>query len=184
VDDEGKDVAAGETGEIWGRGPCCATGYFRDEAATREAWTADGWFQTGDFGRFDSAGNLGIVGRKRDLIRRGGKSIQPGEIEALLGGHPKIHKAAIVGFPDPMLGERACAVVVPRQGEIVTLEDVTGYLRGQRIASFKLPERLELFKEFPLRGDKIDRRALRQAVEERIARGTPDFRSQTPRGQA
>src|SRR5262249_48744410 len=106
VDDTGHDVLVGEPGEIWGRGPCCATGYFRDEAATREVWTADGWFRTGDLGRYDEAGNLVIVGRKRDLIRRGGKSIQPGEIEGLLSGFGKIRKAAVIGFPDPVLGER------------------------------------------------------------------------------
>jgi acyl-CoA synthetase (AMP-forming)/AMP-acid ligase II len=168
VDDAGHEVPAGEPGEIWGRGPCCATGYFRDEAATRAVWTADGWFRTGDLGRYDLAGNLVIVGRKRDLIRRGGKSIHPGEIEALLSGHPKIYKATVIGFPDPLLGERACAVVVPKDGEIVTLDDVTGYLRAQRIASFKLPERLELVGDLPLRGDKIDRTALRRMIEERL----------------
>ena len=170
MDDAGHEVPAGEPGEIWGRGPCCATGYFRDEVATREVWTADGWFRTGDVGRYDAAGNLVIVGRKRDLIRRGGKSIQPGEIEGLLSGHPKIYKAAVVGFPDPLLGERACAVVVLKQGEMVTLDDVTGYLRAQRIASFKLPERLELVADLPLRGDKIDRTALRRTIEERVQR--------------
>ena len=168
VDDAGHEVPAGEPGEIWGRGPCCATGYFRDEAATRDVWTPDGWFRTGDLGRYDAAGNLIIVGRKRDVIRRGGKSIQPGEIEALLSGHPKIYKAVVVGFPDPLLVERACAVVVPKPGEVVTLDDVTGYLRAQRIASFKLPERLELIADLPLRGDKIDRMALRRTIEERV----------------
>ena len=168
MDDAGQEVPAGEPGEIWGRGPCCATGYFHDDAATRDVWTPDGWFRTGDLGRYDAAGNLIIVGRKRDVIRRGGKSIQPGEIEALLSGHPKIYKAAVVGFPDPLLVERACAVVVPKPGEVVTLDDVTGFLRAQRIASFKLPERLELIADLPLRGDKIDRMALRRTIEERV----------------
>ncbi|MFL5311840.1 MAG: AMP-binding protein, partial [Myxococcales bacterium] len=170
VDDGGNDVAAGETGEIWGRGPCCAMGYFRDDVATREAWTADGWFRTGDLARYDPAGNLIIVGRKKDRIRRGGMSIEPGEIEALLSGHPKIDKAAVVGFSDPLLGERACAFVVPRNGEIVTLDEVTGYLRAQHVATFKIPERLEVLAELPLRGDKIDRPALRRTVEKQ-ARG-------------
>jgi non-ribosomal peptide synthetase component E (peptide arylation enzyme) len=168
VDDAGNDVAAGETGEIWGRGPCCAMGYFRDDAATREAWTADGWFRTGDLARHDVAGNVIIVGRRKDRIRRGGMSIEPGEIEALLSGHPKIDKAAVVGFPDPLLGERACAFVVPRNGEIVTLDELTGYLRAQRIATFKIPERLEVIAELPLRGDKIDRAALRRRIEEQV----------------
>jgi len=171
VDEDGHDVLAGESGEIWGRGPCCSTGYFRDDAATREAWTADGWFRTGDLGRFDAAGNLVIAGRKRDVIRRGGKTIQPGEVEALLSGHPKIHKAVVVGFSDPVLGERACAVVVPKRGEAISLDDLTGHLRAQRIASFKLPERLELVGDLPVRGDKIDRTALRRMVDERVIGG-------------
>src|SRR5712692_1548474 len=168
VDDAGNDVPAGEQGEIWGRGPCCAMGYFRDEAATREQWTADGWFRTGDLGRYDSAGNLIIVGRKKDVIRRGGMSIHPGEIEALLSRHPKIYRVAVVGLADPLLGERACAVVVPKNGEVVTLDEVTGYLRAQHIATFKIPERLELVADLPLRGDKIDRAALRRTIEEQI----------------
>jgi non-ribosomal peptide synthetase component E (peptide arylation enzyme) len=165
VDDGGNELPVGETGEIWGRGPCCAMGYFRDDPATREAWTGDGWFRTGDLGRLDAKGNLIIVGRKKDRIRRGGLSIEPGEIEALLGGHPNIHKAAVVGFPDPLLGERACAFVVPKDGAVVTLEDVAAYLRAQRIATFKIPERLEVVAEMPLRGDKIDRAALRRTIE-------------------
>jgi non-ribosomal peptide synthetase component E (peptide arylation enzyme) len=168
VDEAGNEVAAGQTGEIWGRGPCCATGYFRDEAATREAWTADGWFRTGDLGRIDAAGNLIIVGRKKDRIRRGGMSIEPGEIEALLGGHLKIDKAAVVGYPDPLLGERACAFVVPKKGEVVTLDELTAYLRAQRVATFKIPERLELVAELPLRGDKIDRGALRRTIGSQV----------------
>jgi len=165
VDEAGNDLPVGETGEIWGRGPCCAMGYFRDDAATVEAWTADGWFRTGDLGRFDAAGNLIIVGRKKDRIRRGGMSIEPGEIEALLGGHPRIHKAAVVGFPDPLLGERACAFVVPKDGAAVTLDEMVAYLRAHRIATFKIPERLEIVAEMPLRGDKIDRAALRRTIE-------------------
>jgi len=168
MDEASRQVTAGEVGEIWGRGPSCASGYFRDEIATREAWTSDGWFRTGDLGRFDAAGNLVIVGRKRDIIRRGGKTIQPGEIEGLLSAHPKIYKAAVVGFPDSTMGERACAVIVPKRGEVITLGDVTGYLRERRIASFKLPERLELVDDLPARGDKIDRAALRKMIEERI----------------
>jgi non-ribosomal peptide synthetase component E (peptide arylation enzyme) len=167
VDEAGRDVPEGEVGEIWGRGPCCAAGYFRDEAAAREHWTPDGWFRTGDLGRRDADENLVIVGRKGDGIRRGGRTIHPAEIEGLLDGHPKIAKVAVLGFPDPLLGERACAFVVPRSGEAVTLDDVTGWLRARRIASFKLPERMELVADLPLRGDKVDRAALRKALLDR-----------------
>ena len=168
VDETGRDVQAGEVGEIWGRGPCCASGYFRDEAATRERWTPGGWFRTEDLGRLDPSGNLVIVGRKGEVIRRGSRSIHPGEIEELLSGHPKILKVAVVGLPDSLLGERACAFVVPKPGEVMTLEEMTSYLRAQRIASFKLPERLELLTDLPFKGDKIDRATLRQATRKKI----------------
>ncbi len=169
VDETGRDVPPGQVGEIWGRGACCASGYFRDEASTRERWTEDGWFRTGDLGRWDSSGNLMIVGRKGDLIRRGGRSIHPAEIERLLSGHPKIAKVAVVGIPDPLLGEQACAFIVPKPDQAVTLDDVTSYLRARQVASFKLPERVELLPELPLRGDKIDRAALQEAIRERVS---------------
>jgi non-ribosomal peptide synthetase component E (peptide arylation enzyme) len=184
VDEAGRDVPPGEPGEIWGRGPSCASGYFRDDFATREHWTPDGWFRTGDLGRLDDAGNLVVVGRKGDLIRRGGRDIHPAEIEGLLGSHPKIARAAVVGFPDAVLGERACVFVVPRPGAAVTLDEVTRYLRAQRVASFKLPERLELVADLPLRGDKLDRGALRRAIRESPCAQAPptmgDRRSESP----
>lgn len=164
VDETDRDVPAGEVGEIWGRGPCCSVGYFRDEASAQERWTPDGWFRTGDLARLDSDGNLVIVGRKGEMIRRGSRSIFPAEIEGLLSSHPKILKVAVVGIPDSVLGERACACVVPKAGEILTLEEVTASLRAQGIASFKLPERLELLSDLPLKGDKVDRAALREKL--------------------
>ena len=164
VDETGNTVPAGEVGEIWGRGPCCAEGYFRDEVATRERWTADGWFRTGDLARRDPSGNLVIMGRKGEVIRRGGRSIHPLELEQLLGAHPKIARVAIVGIPDPLLGEQACAFVVPRPDEVIELTEVAAYLRARRIASFKIPERLVLLPDLPSKGDKVDRLALRETV--------------------
>ena len=172
VDESGRDVPDGDVGEIWGRGPCCADGYFRDEVATRERWTPDGWFRTSDLGHWDSAGDLVIVGRTGEVIRRGGRSIHPEEIEGLLSAYPRILKVAVVAMPDPVLGERVCACVVPTPGQPLSLEDVTGYLRSRQIASFKLPERLELFSDLPLTGDKIDRAALRLLIRDRIQDGS------------
>lgn len=164
VDEQGREVAAGEVGEIWGRGPCCALGYYEDEGATREKWTEDGWFRTGDLGLWDQRGNLVIVGRKKEIIRRGALTVIPAELEQLLVAHPKILKAAVIGLPDPVMEERVCACVHLRPGESLSLEEMTAYLKEKRLAPYKWPERLEILKEIPVRGDKIDRQALRERV--------------------
>ncbi len=158
-------ASAGEEGEIWGRGPCSTTGYFRDPEGTGAAWTEDGWFRTGDTGRFDAQGNLVMLGRTRDVINRGGQKIFPAEIEQLLERHPRIARAAVVPFPDERLGERVCACVVPSGDDGITLDDVVGFLRGSHVASYKLPERLAVVPDLPVTtGGKVDRAALRNAM--------------------
>jgi len=156
VDHEGREVPRGAAGEILGRGPCCVSGYYGDPALTRARWEG-GWFHTGDLGRLDADGNLVILGRGRDLIIRGGENIAPGELETLLRSHPGVVHVAVVGVPDPVLGERVCACVVPAPGSAPTLEALREHLRQQRIAHFKLPERLLLVPTLPVVGDKVDR---------------------------
>ncbi len=157
-------VATGgeEAGEIWGRGPSSATGYFRDAEGSNAAWTEDGWFRTGDIGRFDGRGNLVILGRTVEVINRGGQKIFSAEIEQLLERHPRIARAAVVPFPDERLGERVCACVVPAGDHGITLDEVVGFLRGSHVASYKLPERLAVMPDLPITsGGKVDRDALR-----------------------
>ncbi len=170
VSDQGD---ASPEGEIWGRGPSNATGYFRDAEATRTAWTEDGWYRTGDIGRFDGQGNLVILGRKFDAINRGGQKIFPEELESLLGRHPMIAKAAVVPYPDERLGQRTCACIVPAGADAITLEEVTQFLRELGVATYKLPERLEVLPELPLAsGWKVARQMLRARLEEK--RTEPD----------
>lgn len=164
VDDQGGDVPAGEVGEIWGRGPCCALGYYKDEQSTRERWTTDGWFRTGDLGFEDRHGNLVMVGRKKEIIRRGAQTIIPAELEQLLLGHPTIVKAAVIGLPDPVMEERVCACVLLRSGHSFSFDEMIGYLKQKRLAPYKWPERLEVVSDMPLRGDKIDKQALRDVI--------------------
>ncbi len=173
LDDNGKEVARGEVGEVILRGPAGDSGYFLDPEATRQAWTEDGWFHTGDLGKLDEDGNLMIVGRKKDMIIRGGQNIYPTEIEALLSKHPKIAEVAIVAMPDPVMGEKACAYVAPRPGQKMTLEQIVAYLRSQNIVPYKLPERLELMDKLPMvaDGQKIDKKLLQQDVAQKLAAG-------------
>jgi len=167
IDGSGRDVAAGAEGEIAAQGPSVHLGYHKNPTANAELFTADGWFRTGDLGQFDSAGNVKIVGRLKEMINRGGKKFFPREIEEILYTHPKILHAAIVGVPDPRLGERNCLCVIPRAGQTLTLDEVVGYLRDG-VATYKLPETIEVFDELPFTPTgKIQRHVLVRRVLER-----------------
>jgi len=149
IDDAGREVVRGEVGEIAALGPSVHLGYYANASANAEAFTADGWFRTGDLGRIvDAAGNVEIVGRRKEIINRGGKKFFPREVEEILYTHPKIMHAAIVGIADSRLGERNCLIVIPKAGQAVTLAEMIGYLKDQ-VADYKLPEELHIVAEFP-----------------------------------
>lgn len=176
VDEGGRALPPGTEGELQVRGAAQFAGYHQRPAFTAEAHTPDGWFRTGDRGRLDAEGYLTITGRSKDLIIRGGENVPVAEVENLLFTHPRVQGVAIVAMPDPRLGERACAVVVPRPGPPPTLGELTAYLEAQGLARYKLPERLELVAEFPVTpSGKIQKYRLRQWVAERLAqeRGDP-----------
>jgi acyl-CoA synthetase (AMP-forming)/AMP-acid ligase II len=148
VDDGGTDLPRGAVGEIWSRGPSVAIGYYRNPDANARSFSEGGWFHTGDQGVMDEQGYLRIVGRKREMLIRGGANIYPREIEEVLYQHPAVQDAAIVGLPDPRLGERVCACIVPKQGQSITFEEMVQFLRD-KIATYKLPEFLEILSELP-----------------------------------
>jgi non-ribosomal peptide synthetase component E (peptide arylation enzyme) len=168
IDERGADVPHGEIGEIAARGPTVHLGYHDNSEANAQAFTEDGWFRTGDLGRYvDRKGNVQITGRRKEIINRGGKKFFPREVEEILYTHPKILHAAMVGLPDARLGERNCLCVVPKEGAKLQLAEVVEFLRGQ-VADYKLPEHLEHFSELPLTGTgKIRRHILRDWVLER-----------------
>ncbi len=167
IDDAGRDVPPRAEGEIAALGPSVHLGYHQNPTANAELFTADGWFRTGDLGQFDAAGNVKIVGRLKEMINRGGKKFFPREIEEILYTHPKILHAAIVGVPDPRLGERNCLCVIPRAGQQLALDEVVAYLKDD-VATFKLPETIEIFDELPFTPTgKIQRHVLVRRVLER-----------------
>jgi acyl-CoA synthetase (AMP-forming)/AMP-acid ligase II len=169
VDSEGRDVPQGEEGEICCDGPSVHLGYHNNPSANAEAFLPDGWFRSGDLGVIDADGRLRIVGRLKEMINRGGKKFFPREIEEILYTHPRVLYAAIVGIPDARLGERNCLCLVPRLGEPPTLESITAFL-GDSVATYKLPERLELFTQFPFTPTgKIQRHALVREVVARMS---------------
>ena len=159
-----------EVGEIWGGGPSCASGYFQDAEATWEAWTKDGWFRTGDLGRIDDQGNLIIVGRKKDMIIRGGQNVYPAEIESILLTHAAVAAAAVVAMPDTVMGEKACAYVQLKEGQRLTFQEMVKFLADQDIALYKIPERLELIASMPLAVDglKTDKKVLQKDIADKL----------------
>jgi len=149
LDEAGREVSKGEVGEIAALGPSVHLGYHANAAANAEAFTTEGWFRTGDLGRVvDEAGNVEIVGRRKEIINRGGKKFFPREVEEILYTHPKIMHAAMVGIADPRLGERNCLCVIPKAGQSVTLAELIAHLKGQ-VADYKLPEEMYLVEELP-----------------------------------
>jgi acyl-CoA synthetase (AMP-forming)/AMP-acid ligase II len=147
VDDEDRDVPPGGEGEILARGPAMFMGY-ADEAQTREAITADGYFRTGDIGRVTPENAVLITGRKKDLIIRGGENISAKEIEDVLHLHPKVAEAAVVAMPHERLGEGVCAFVIAK-GEAPTFADLVAFVAASGLAPQKRPERVEIVEEFP-----------------------------------
>jgi cyclohexanecarboxylate-CoA ligase len=161
-------------GELLTRGPSMFLGYFKRPEFTRDAYTADGWFRTGDRAMLDAEGYVSITGRSKDVIIRGGENISVAEVENLLFAHPKIANVAVVGMPDARLQERACAFVIPAAGETVTLPDLVAYLETQSLARQKFPERLEIVTEFPMTpSGKIQKYRLRQLIAEKLAKESP-----------
>ncbi len=150
ADADGGMVAPGEEGELQVRGPSVFAGYYDNAEATAQAFTADGWFRSGDVARMDSAGNVTLSGRVKDVINRGGVKYNPQEVELLIERHPAVLQCAIAPIKDQRLGERACCYAVLKPGAQLTLDDLVGHLSGQGIAKYKLPERLELRAELPM----------------------------------
>lgn len=143
----GVDLRLAGSGEILVRSAYLMDGYFDDPVAT-DAALRDGWFHTGDLGDLDDEGYLQVVGRIKEVIRTGGESVAPGEVEAVLASHASVAEVAVIGVPDAQWGEIVCAVVVPAPGAVPTLPELQKHCEG-RIAGFKKPRRLELAQALP-----------------------------------
>jgi non-ribosomal peptide synthetase component E (peptide arylation enzyme) len=165
IDDNDNDVPQGEVGEIIWASQKGGTMYYRDLEATL-ARESTGLTKTGDLGKLDEDGNLYIVGRKKDVIIRGGQNIFPAEIESILITHPSIMNVAVVPMPDDVMGEKACAYVVCKPGKDICFDDVTSFMLDKKCAKYKLPERLEVVDNFPMSGDgqKVMKRQLTEEV--------------------
>jgi acyl-CoA synthetase (AMP-forming)/AMP-acid ligase II len=147
VDLDGNPLAPGEIGEISVRSPQVVKGYWNDEEATRASFR-DGWFHTGDVGYIDDEGYVYVVDRLKDVVIRGGENVYCAEVEAVLHEHPDVAEATVVGIDERAMGERVCAVIVPRPGAELHLADLRAFASG-RLAGFKRPEALYMTDEIP-----------------------------------
>lgn len=161
-----EDVATGEVGELWCRGPHTIRGYYRAEEHNTRAFSPDGFYKSGDLVRLHPSGNFIVEGRNKDCINRGGEKISAEEIENHLIAHPAVFNCAVVAMPDQLFGEKCCAFVVLAPGASLTLEDLCDFLlRERKIARFKLPERLEILDALPVTNvGKVNKKALREII--------------------
>ncbi|MFZ2648662.1 MAG: AMP-binding protein, partial [Burkholderiaceae bacterium] len=165
------EVAPGTVGEIGTRGALLMLGYFDNQATTEESFNRDGWFLSGDLGTLDARGCLRIVGRKKDLIIRGGHNIHPARIEDLAHQHAAVHKAAAFAVPDARLGEKVCLAVILRDGERVGGAALLDHLHAVGLSKYDMPEYFVSLDAFPLTASgKVLKRELQEwAMSGRIA---------------
>ena len=165
VDGDDKPLPVGETGKLMLRSCSNFGGYLHRPHLN--GTDADDWFDTGDLARIDAQGYIRITGRSKDVIIRGGENIPVVEIESLLYRHPAVAMAAIVAYPDERLGERACAVVVPKTGQTIDLPEVVEYLKAQKVAVQYIPERLVVMDAMPATpSGKIQKFKLRELMRQ------------------
>ncbi|WEN43567.1 3-[(3aS,4S,7aS)-7a-methyl-1,5-dioxo-octahydro-1H-inden-4-yl]propanoyl:CoA ligase [Thauera sp. GDN1] len=168
VDNEGRIVPRGQTGELCTRGYSVMLGYWDDEAKTKEAIDAGGWMHTGDLAVIDDQGYCNIVGRIKDMVIRGGENIYPREIEEFLYAHPKVLDVQVVGIPDQKFGEELCAWIIVREGERLSEDEVRAYCQGQ-IAHYKIPRYMRFVDSFPMTvTGKIQKFLIRQKMKEEL----------------
>jgi long-chain acyl-CoA synthetase len=168
VDEQGRDVPAGEIGEICFRGANLFRGYWGNQKATAEAFL-DGWLHSGDLGRLDAEGFLTIEDRKKDMVLRGGENVYSAEVEAALYEHPGVHEAAVFGVPHERLGEEVAAAVVAKSGVVLDAAELRAHV-AERLAAFKVPTR------WKIRAERLPRTATgkilkRDLRDELLARG-------------
>jgi acyl-CoA synthetase (AMP-forming)/AMP-acid ligase II len=160
VGDDGATCPAGAVGRVRCRSGAVMRGYWRDPARTAEVLDADGWLHTGDLGSFDDRGYLTLVGRRSEMYIRGGYNVYPAEVERVLSEHPAVAAVAVVGLPDPVLGEIGAAFVVAAAGATPDLPALRAHVAA-RLADYKAPDRLLLVEALPVTAmGKVDKRAL------------------------
>jgi cyclohexanecarboxylate-CoA ligase len=170
INDAGAPVKSRESGELQMRGFSVMSGYIKNPDANAASFTSGGWFCTGDLACWDDQGNIVIVGRKKDLINRGGIKINPSDIESVIMEHHDVTNSALVSMPDDVLGERICAFVTLKSGARLDLDELTAFLAKKGVAKMRWPERVVVIDEMPMTPTrKVIKRALQEQLHKRPA---------------
>lgn len=173
VDENDIPVPPGTSGSLLTRGPYTPRGYYRAAEQNLRAFTADGWYRSGDICSLHPSGNLVVEGRDKDMINRGGEKISAEEVENFGYQIPDVEQVAAVALPDALLGERLCVYVVPRPGTRVTLEQYVAVMTSAGVAAYKLPEALVVVDELPMtKVGKLDKKGIRADLAQRVLDGT------------
>ncbi|MBW1714999.1 MAG: AMP-binding protein [Deltaproteobacteria bacterium] len=169
VGEKGKELPPNTSGELVVKGPGVFTGYYNAPEENEKAFDKDGFFRTGDLAMFDDSGNIILTGRLREVIKRGGESISAVEIENLIVTHPEVDAVAVIGMPDPELGERPCAYIQSKPGAKLSFDDIISFLKSKNASVLQLPERVEFIDSLPLtKARKLDKRALEEDIKRKI----------------
>ncbi|MCL6637146.1 MAG: acyl--CoA ligase [Alicyclobacillus sp.] len=170
VDEDGRDVPPGTPGEMLCRGPNFSAGYFNNPAASARQWDQEGWFHSGDLLRQDEAGRFIFLGRVDDIINRGGTKIDPKSIEDAISAHPAVLNVAVVGAPDPTLGQQTVACIILREGHSpFSLAELRDFLGQRGLAKFQFPDRIEFMTELPTtHSGKIKKKELRERLLQEV----------------
>jgi len=169
LDEDGRRTPPGVEGELAAKGPGVFTGYFNNPQANQKEFTPDGFFRTGDLATIDPEGIVRITGRIKDIIIRGGENIAARDVEDLISSHPRVEYVAVVGMPDPDLGEQICAFVKPKDGARLSHEDVVGHLQAQGAPKALIPARTEVVADIPLTAaGKADKKVLKKDMEAKL----------------
>lgn len=168
VDAQRQPVATGEIGEVAVRGKVVMKGYYKMPENTKAAFDNEGWFYTGDSATMDEKGYIRIVGRKKDMIIRGGYNIYPREVEEFFYKHPSVLEVAIIGLPDTVLGEISCAVIKLKPGYSENEESMKEFIK-EKVADFKVPDRIVFVEQFPMTASgKIIKQELKNVIEKQL----------------
>lgn len=171
VDDARNELPIGSTGELACRGYNVMIGYYKMPEKTAEVIDEDGWLYSGDLATIDKDGYVRIVGRKKDMIITGGFNVYPAEIEEYLFTHPKVQNVSVIGVPDDVMGEAVMAFIIPKEGTILTVEEIMDFCSGA-IANFKVPRYLQITDELPTtQSGKVQKYKLRESAAKSLAAG-------------
>jgi len=169
LDEKGNRNPPGKEGELAAKGPGIFTGYLKNAQANMDAFTQDGYFRTGDRAVIDKTGVIRITGRIKDIIIRGGENISAKDVEDMIFSHPCVEYVAVVGMPDPDLGEQVCAYIKPVEGASLIREDVIGHMKRMGAAKAHFPAHIEFVRQIPLTAaGKADKKVLREEVKNKL----------------